>query len=46
MRRLVLALAAVLTLSACVSTLQGAYDDRAREDECERTRGDIERAMC
>jgi protein involved in sex pheromone biosynthesis len=46
MRRLVLVLAAVLMLSACVSTLQGAYDDRAREDECERARGDIERAIC
>jgi hypothetical protein len=46
MRRLVLALAAVMMLSACVSTLQGAYDDRAREDECDQARGDIERAMC
>jgi protein involved in sex pheromone biosynthesis len=46
MRRLVLALAAVMMLSACVSTLQGAYDDRAREEECARARGDIERAMC
>lgn len=46
MRRLVLALAAALMLGACVSTLQGAYDDQARQDECDRARGDIERAMC
>ncbi len=46
MRRLVLALAAVMMLSGCISTLQGAYDDQARQDECDRARGDIERAMC
>ena len=45
-RRLILAFAAVLMLTACISTLQGAYDDQARQDECERARGDIERAMC
>jgi hypothetical protein len=46
MRRLVLALAAIMMLSACMSTLQGAYDDQARQDECDRARGEIERAMC
>lgn len=45
-RRLVLALAAVLMLTACMSTLQGAYDDRAREEDCARARGEVERAMC
>jgi protein involved in sex pheromone biosynthesis len=45
-RRLILVFAAVLMLSACISTLQGAYDDRAREEECARTRGEVERAMC
>jgi protein involved in sex pheromone biosynthesis len=44
--RLILAFAAILMLTACVSTLQGAYDDRAREEECARARGDVERAMC
>lgn len=45
-RRLLLACAAVLMLSACISTIQGAYDDRAREEDCERARGSVERAMC
>lgn len=46
MRRLILALAATMMLSACVSTLQAAYDDQARQDECDSARGEVERAMC
>lgn len=45
MRRLVLALAAIMMLSACMSTLQDGYDDRARH-ECERENRGAERAMC
>ena len=45
-RRIVLAFAAILMLTACVSTLQGAYDDQARQDECDRARGEVERTMC
>jgi hypothetical protein len=45
-RRIVLAFAAILMLTACMSTLQGAYDDSARDDKCDRARGDVERAMC
>lgn len=45
-RRTLLAFAAILMLTACMSTLQGAYDDQAREEDCARARGQIERAMC
>jgi hypothetical protein len=44
MRRFVLAIAAVVMLTAC-STLQGGYDSRSRND-CERDNRDVERAMC
>ncbi len=45
MRRLTLALAAILMLVACASTMQGGYDDRAQHD-CERENRGVERAMC
>lgn len=45
MRRLILALAAALALSGCVSSLQSAYDDRARE-ECERESRGPDRLNC
>lgn len=45
MRRLVLVLAAALMLSGCASTLQNAYDDRARE-ECERESRGPDRLDC
>ncbi len=45
MRRLILALAAAVTLAGCVSSLQGAYEDRARE-ECERERRWPDSAGC
>ena len=32
MRKLLLALVAAATLSACMSTLQGAYDEQRAED--------------
>lgn len=45
MRRLVLAIASIMMLAACASTLQSGYDDRARND-CERDNRGVERAMC
>lgn len=45
-RRIVLAFAALPTLTACVSTLQSAYDERDDQEQCNRARGQIERAMC
>jgi uncharacterized protein YceK len=36
MRKLLLVLAAAVTLSGCISTLEGAYDDQARA-ECENS---------
>jgi hypothetical protein len=45
MRRIILALFAIAALAGCAETLQGMYDDRARE-ECDnntdnsRSRGD------
>lgn len=39
MRTLLLALAAAVALSGCVSTLQNAYDERAREECEENNRG-------
>lgn len=39
MRRVLLALLGVLALSGCMSTLQGAYDDRARDECLEERRG-------
>lgn len=45
MRRFVLALASIMMLAACASTIQDSYDDRARND-CERDNRGVERAMC
>jgi protein involved in sex pheromone biosynthesis len=45
-RRLVLTFAALLMLSACTETLQGAYDDQAQQDKCDHVRGQVERVMC
>jgi len=45
MRRLILALAAALTLASCVSTIQGAYDEQRRE-ECERENYGRDRINC
>jgi uncharacterized protein YcfL len=45
MRRLVLVLAAALMLLGCASSLQSAYDDRARE-ECERESRGSDRLNC
>lgn len=45
MRRALLALAAVLMLSACASTIENAYEDDQRR-QCERENRGVERAMC
>lgn len=44
MRRVVLAVAAVIMLTACTS-MQSGYDSRTRSD-CERDNRGVERAMC
>jgi hypothetical protein len=44
LRGIVAALAAVL-LAGCVSTIQGAYDEHARE-ECERETSPRDRGAC
>ena len=45
MRRALLALLSALALSACVSTIQGAYDDR-REEECRQENYGRDRINC
>lgn len=45
MRKALLMLAAALALSGCMSTLQGAYDERHQE-ECEQERYGRERINC
>ncbi len=45
MRRLILALAAALTLAGCASTIQSAYDEQRRE-ECERENYGRDRINC
>jgi predicted benzoate:H+ symporter BenE len=45
MRKLVLALASLALLSACASTLQNAYDERARE-QCEEENHGPDRLNC
>ncbi|MGE0597532.1 MAG: lipoprotein [Hyphomonadaceae bacterium] len=45
MRRMLLAAVAALALSGCTSTLQGMYDERARE-ECDQQSGAGDRGAC
>lgn len=45
MRKLLLALLAAATLSACMSTLQGAYDDQ-RERDCQEQNPGRDRINC
>lgn len=45
MRRALLALAAVLLVTACASMLDSAYEDDQRR-QCERENRGVERAMC
>jgi hypothetical protein len=45
MRRFLFALAAAATLGGCASTLEGAYDSRARS-ECDRSTGARDRGEC
>lgn len=45
MRRLILAMAALVVLGGCVETLQGAYNEQART-RCERDSGPRDRGDC
>ncbi len=45
MRRLILALASLVLLAGCASTLQGVYDER-REQECEEENYGRDRLNC
>ena len=45
MHRFLLALVAVVSLTACASTIENAYEDDQRR-ECERSSRNVERAMC
>jgi len=45
MRKVLLALAAAMFLSGCMSSLQGAYDER-RQQECERESRGPDRLDC
>lgn len=45
MRKLILALAAAAFLSGCASMLQGAYDERARQ-QCEEENPGRDRINC
>ncbi|WP_167755647.1 hypothetical protein [Vitreimonas flagellata] len=45
MRKLILALASLVVLAGCMSTLQGAYDER-REQECEQENYGRDRINC
>jgi len=45
MRKVLLMLAAAMVLSGCMSSLQGAYDDR-RQRECERENRGPDRINC
>jgi hypothetical protein len=45
MRRALFAILAAMTLSGCISTLDGAYDDHARS-ECDRETSARDRGSC
>lgn len=45
MRKVLLMLAAAITLSGCMSTLQGSYDER-RQQECEQDNHGRDRINC
>jgi len=45
MRKVLLALAAVMVLSGCASSLQAAYDER-RQQECEESNRGPDRLDC